>query len=235
MATARAALLGGDERQVHRIRHEVGGEQEALLLALGREIVRLAVEARLEIVLRVEDEIRVAKHVEHGGQEGDADIARALLARAIEVLMPAVHGNGEDGAGLPFEGHACAGIVPHGGRAAAVEDEDHLFIELALQGELAASVDLADVAIVRGARCVVVDIDALAAAASPGLHFDGAQVRHILCADDIEPLFTDELQIGRVLLRGEFLRQIIPDDCVLCHSTSPRVGSAHCAVATAFS
>ena len=56
-AAARAALLGRDERQVDRVGHEVRVEQQALLLALVGEVVGLAVEAVLEVVLRVEDEV----------------------------------------------------------------------------------------------------------------------------------------------------------------------------------
>ena len=47
---ARAALLRGDQRQVDRVGDEVGVEQQAALLALVGEVVRLAVEALLEVV-----------------------------------------------------------------------------------------------------------------------------------------------------------------------------------------
>ena len=50
VAAAGAALLRRDQRQVDRVGHEVGGEQEALGLVLGGEIIRLAVEAALEVV-----------------------------------------------------------------------------------------------------------------------------------------------------------------------------------------
>ena len=55
---ARAALLGREERQVDRVGDEVRVEKQALLLALVGEVLRLAVEALLEVVLRVEDEAR---------------------------------------------------------------------------------------------------------------------------------------------------------------------------------
>ena len=57
VAAAGAALLGGDQRQVHRVGHEVRHQLEALLLALGGEIVGLAVEAVLEVIGGVEDEL----------------------------------------------------------------------------------------------------------------------------------------------------------------------------------
>ena len=50
VAAAGTALLGGDQRQIHRVGDEVGLEQQALLLALAREIVGLAGEAVLEII-----------------------------------------------------------------------------------------------------------------------------------------------------------------------------------------
>src|SRR5258708_1339415 len=100
--------------------------------------------------------------------------------------MPGLEWDREYGAGLPFEGDALAAVLPDAGRAAAIENEDHLLIELALRSELAARGDLADVAVVGKPRGVVVDIDAFAAATRPGLELDRAQVGHILGADDVE-------------------------------------------------
>ena len=209
VAAAGAALLGADQRQVDRVGHEIGGEQEALLLRLRREVVRLAVEAVLEVVGRVEDEIDVVIEVHHRRRIGDADIARRLLPRAVEMLVPAVERDREHRARLPLEGDALAGVVPDAGRAAAVEDQDHLLVELALRLELLAGRDGADVAVVRDARGVVVDEDAAAAAARPGLEFHRAQVRHVLRADDVEPLRAHPAQIGRVLLGREFLGEFL--------------------------
>ena len=42
--------LARDQRQVDRVGDEVGLQQQALLLALGGEVVGLAVEAALEVV-----------------------------------------------------------------------------------------------------------------------------------------------------------------------------------------
>ena len=81
--------------------------------------------------------------------------------------------------------------------------------------------DLADVAVVGGARGLVVDEHALAALARPRLQFDGAQVRHVLRADDVEPLAAHEAQIGRILLGLEFVRQFLRDDRVLGHGCPP--------------
>ena len=77
VAAAGAALLGGDQRQVDRVRHEVGGEQEALGLVLGGEIVRLAVEAALEVVAGAEDEIQILVEVDHDRRVGHRHEARA--------------------------------------------------------------------------------------------------------------------------------------------------------------
>ena len=224
---AGAAFLGADERQVDRVGDEVRHQQEALLLRLGGEIVGLAGEAVGEIGRHVEDEIDVVIHVDDGGRVGHRDIADALLAGAVEMLMPGIERDGEDGAGLPFEGDALAGIVPHAGRAAAVEHQDHLLVQLPLRRELAARRDLADVAVVRGARGLVVDEHALAALARPGFQFDGAQIRHVLRADDVEPFLAHEAQIGRILFGLEFVRQVLRDDGVLGHGRSPR-GSSSC-------
>ena len=47
---------------------------------------------------------------------------------------------------------------------------------------------------------------ALAGLARPGFQFDGAQVRHVLCADDIEALAANEAQIRGFLLAREVVR-----------------------------
>src|SRR4029079_10586578 len=59
VTAAGAALLGGDQRQVDGVRYEVRRQQEAFGLVLGGEVIRLAVEAALEVVVGAEDEIQV--------------------------------------------------------------------------------------------------------------------------------------------------------------------------------
>ena len=218
VAAAGAALLGGDQRQVDRVGHEVGLEQEAVLLVLGGEVVGLAVEAVLEVVVAAEDEVDVLVEVEHRRRVGDADIARRVLARAVEVLVPAVERDREQRAGLPLEGDALACVVPDRGGAAAFEDQDHLFEQLPVRLELLAGRDLHDVAVVGDARGVVVDEHRIAAAPRPGLQVDGAQVAHIERRDDVEALGLDPAGVGRLLLGREFFRQIVGDECVLGHS-----------------
>ncbi len=217
VSAARAALLGGDERQVHRVRHEIGLQQQALLLALVGEVVGLAGEARLEVVRRVEDEVDVFVEVDHRGGVRHGDEARGLGARTVEVLMPGVQRNREQRAGLPFEGDLLARVVPHGGGAAAFENEDHFLEELTLGRELLARRDLADVAIVRRARGFVVDVDALAVAARPVLQLYRAQVLHVMGRDDVEAFVAHPAQIRRVLLGRELLGKIVRNNCVLRH------------------
>ncbi len=148
MAPSRAALLRGDERQVHGVGDEIGVEEQSLLLALAGEVVGLAVEAILEVIPGVEDEVDVAESVDDRWRVGHRHEARGLLARGIEVLVAGVERNGEDRPGAPFERDLHAGVVPHRGRAAAVEDVDHLLEELALRRELATGRDLAHVGVV---------------------------------------------------------------------------------------
>src|ERR1043165_4718849 len=114
------------------------------------------------------------------------------------MLVPGVERNGEHGARLPLERDPVAGIVPHRRRAAAVEGEDHLLVELALRRELAAGRDLADVAVVRGARRLVVDEHALAAAPRPRLELARAQIGPVMRADDVETLLPHPARIGAV-------------------------------------
>src|SRR5262249_20969814 len=115
---------------------------------------------------------------------------------------------------LPFEGHARAGVVPDRGRAAPVQDVDHFFEQLAVRIELAARRDFADIAIVAGARSIVVEKDRTAAAGRPGLELSGAQVGHVVAAPHLEQLLAHPAQIGGVLLGLELLRQVIGYDGV---------------------
>ena len=221
VAAAGAALLRRDQRQVDRVRHEIGRQQEALGLVLGGEIIRLAVEAALEVVLGAEDEIQVLVEIDDDRRVGHRDEARGIAARAVEVLVPAVQRDGEQRAGLPLEGHALAGVVPHRGRAAAAQDHDGFFEQLPLRAQRLARRDLADVAVVRGARGLVVHEHAAAAAPRPGLELDRVQVRHIGRADEVEPLALHPAGVGRLLFGREFLGELVRNDGVLGHGLSP--------------
>src|SRR5260221_4451557 len=134
------------------------------------------------------------------GRMGNREEALQLLPRAVEVLMPAVERDGEDRPRLPLELDALAGVVPHRGRAAPVEHVDHLLVELALRREALAGRDLAHVAIIRGARRVVVEVDPFAAASRPGLELHAVQVLHIEGADDVEALVAHPARVWRFLL-----------------------------------
>ena len=223
VAAAGAALLRRDQRQVDRIRHEVRRQQEALGLVLGGEIIRLAVEAALEVVLGAEDEIQVLVEIDDDRRVGHRDEARRIAARAVEVLVPAVERDGEQRAGLPLEGHALAGVVPHRGRAAAAQDHDGFFEQLPLGRERLARRDLADVAVVRGARGLVVQEHAAAAAPRPGLELDRVQARHVGRADEIEPLALHPAGVGRLFFAREFLGELVRNDGVLGHGSALRL------------
>src|ERR1700689_4266964 len=119
MAAAGAALRRGDQRNVDGIGYEIRRQQKALLLALGGEIIRLAGETVFEVVFGVEDEIEVFVEIDDRWRVGDGDVARGVLAGAVEMLVMAVERDGEQRPWAPLEGDARAGIVPHRGRAAA--------------------------------------------------------------------------------------------------------------------
>src|SRR5262245_31911341 len=88
-----------------------------------------------------------------------------------------------------------------------------------LRFELLAGRDLTYVTVIRGARGFVIYEYTHAGLACPGLQLDGAQVRYVLRADDVEPFRANETQIRRVLLGLELLRQVLWDDCVVSHRT----------------
>src|SRR2546423_480752 len=77
-------------------------------------------------------------------------------------------------------------------------------------GPQVAGRNLQDVAVVGGARRLVIDEHGLGAVAPPRprLQLDGAQVGHVLRADDVEALAAHESQVRRVFLGPEFLSQI---------------------------
>jgi hypothetical protein len=221
VAAAGAAFLGCDQRQIDRVGNEIGGEHEALGFVLGGEIIRLAVEAALEVVLGAEDEIQVLVEIDDDRRVGYRDETRWVAARAVEVLVPAVQRNGEQGTGLPLEGDALAGVVPHRGGTPAAEDHDGFFEQLPLRAERLSGWNLADVAVVRGARGLVVHEHAAAAAPRPGLQLDGVQVLHIGRADEVEPFAGHPAGVGRLLFGGEFFREIVGNDGVFGHVISP--------------
>src|SRR5256885_919356 len=132
---ARAALLGGNERQVHGVGDEVRLEQEALLFALVAEVVRLAGKTVLEIVFRVEYELDILIEVDDRGPVGHCHVARGLSARPVEMLVPGVQGDRKQGPRLPFEGDALAGVVPNRRRAEAGQYVDHFLEQLSLRRE----------------------------------------------------------------------------------------------------
>ena len=208
---------GGHERQVHGVGHEVRVEQEPALFAPVGEVVRLAVEAVIEVVPRVEHEVEVTEGVDDDRRIGHGDEACGVLAGAVEVLVPGVQRNRKERARLPFEGDLLPGVVPHGRGPASVEHVDHLLEQLTLRSELLARRDLADVAVVRRARRIMVQEHAAPAAPRPGLELDGVQVRHVKRADDLQPFRTHPPRVRGFLLGGELLRQIFGDDCVLGH------------------
>jgi hypothetical protein len=94
---------------------------------------------------------------------------------------------------------------------------DHLLEQVALRRELARRRDLADVAVVRGPRRLVVDEDAAAAAPRPWLELDGVEARHVMGADDVKPFAAHPTGVGGILLGGEFLRQFLGNDGGLGH------------------
>ena len=106
-----------------------------------------------------------------------------------------------------------AGVVPDRGRTAAVEHVDHFLEQLALRRELSRRRDFAHVAVVGGARRLVIDEHAAPAAPRPGLERDRVQVRHVVRADDVQALAAHPAGVRRVLLGGEFLRQLVRNDC----------------------
>ena len=177
-------------------------------MRLATEVVGLTGEPQGEIALGVEDEIEVLVKVDHRRRAGHGDIAYRRLTGRVEMLVVGVERDAEQRAGLPLERDAAPSVVPHRGRAAALEDEHHLLEQLAVRGELAAGRDLADVAVVGRAGSLVIDEYAAAAAPRPRLQLDGFQVRHEVGGDDVEAFVAHPALVSGLLLGRELGDQI---------------------------
>ena len=65
MATACTSLLGRNEREIDRIGDKVSVEQQSFLLALVREVFRLAVKTIFEVESGIKDKPGVTKRIDH--------------------------------------------------------------------------------------------------------------------------------------------------------------------------
>src|SRR5438034_7102754 len=91
------------------------------------------------------------------------------------MLVPGVEGDRKQRTRFPFEGDALAGVVPNRRRAEAGQYVDHFLEQLPLRRELRPCRYLAHIAVVRGSRGVVIEIDAGSSAPCPRLQRNGAQ------------------------------------------------------------
>ena len=215
MAATSSSLLGRDQRQVDGVGDEVGVQQQALLLAAVGEVVALAGEPVLEVVRGAVNEIGVAERIDDDRRVGDRDEARGVLARTVEVLVAGIERNREDRTSLPLETDLLAGVVPDAGRAAPVQHIDHLLVQLPLRLQLLARRNLADIAIVRRPRGIVVQVDTPPAATRPGFELHRVQVGYVHRIDDVQPLGRDPAGVGRRFFGFELLGDGVRDQGVL--------------------
>ena len=204
-----APFLRFHEWQVHRIRDKVGFQQKAAEVAFRRKVVGFTGETAFEVHGRVEYEFGFFEDVHDRRQVRDRDEPYRFPTRAVEMLVPGVHRNGEQRSRLPLERGTLPGVVPDHGGPAPGKNHDHLFVELALLGQLAAGFDLADIAVIGRSRGVVVDVDGAAVASRPWLQFDGIQVRDKDPVDDVESFVPDPARVWRVFFLRELLRHVV--------------------------
>src|SRR5262245_42634909 len=153
--TAGTPLLPAVEQHVRRVGDEVGfPDAPGVELALAAEIIVLARVAAAEHVIAVKDKIIVAKQAHHWRRVGYRDVARRLVAAAVEILVGRVERNREQTPSLPLETvlalavGAVAALLPDGGGAAPRDDIDGQLIEMMLRLGLPAGLDFDYVAIV---------------------------------------------------------------------------------------
>src|SRR2546421_13060299 len=97
--------------------------------------------------------------------------------------------------------------VPDRGRAAAGQPVDHLLVQLPLRREALAGRNLADIAVVRGTRRVVIQENRPASPPRPGLELYRVQVRNVERADDLQPLVAHPVRVRRLFLGDELVRE----------------------------
>ena len=148
VGAAGAALLPFDQLELAEIGDEIGlphvaarflrdevpfaGEIVVVPLALGKSRVV------------GEDEVFVAEHVHHHRQVVGGRKARPGAAGAIEVLVLGVQRQGEQAFRPPFETVGLPVMGFHGRAAMALEDVEHLLIEMLLGVRRAAGLDVDD-------------------------------------------------------------------------------------------
>src|SRR6266850_3483161 len=133
------------------------------------------------------------------------------------MLVPGVEGDRKQRTRFPFEGDALAGVVPNRRRAEAGQYVDHFLEQLPLRRELRPCRYLAHIAIVRGPRGVVIEIDAGSSAPCPRLQRNGAQVRNVVRADDVQAFASHPARVRRVFFGREPLCEFFRDDSVSSH------------------
>src|SRR5919109_2793531 len=102
--SAGAPFLPSVQQHVRRVRDEVGLPDPSLEeLALAAEVVLLARIPGAEHVIAIEYEFAVPKQAHHGRRVGHGDVARRLVAAAVEVLVPRVERNGKETSGVPLK------------------------------------------------------------------------------------------------------------------------------------
>src|SRR5918995_1924656 len=134
--SSRAALFPIFQFEVTGISNEISIPNTAWMsFALATEIFRIAVETIHKVAGRIEDKVFVMKKVEGDGHAVDREKPRRLVALPIEVLVPGIERQCEKATFLPFEGLLGAFIIPNRGCAPALENIEHVFIEMPLRIE----------------------------------------------------------------------------------------------------
>ena len=120
------------------------GRADLVPVVRGGEVVRPGPKPVRELVLAVEDEIKVLNGVDHPGRRGHAHDEGGLPA-PVDQAVPGVHGRGEDAPLAPLEGDLVAPLVPHLGQPPALKNEDSLVVHVPFRVQGAATGDLGHV------------------------------------------------------------------------------------------
>ena len=165
---AAAALDPIFQRKAARVGDKVGIPDPARIgFALAAKIFRIAVETVGEIPRRVEDKVLMVKQVKDDRRAVDREKSRRLVARTVEVLIGAIERQREQATVVPFELGLDALVVPNRRRAASLENEMQIFVEMAHRVRFFAGGNLADVRAGGAFRAFHVDKRAAAAGARP--------------------------------------------------------------------
>src|SRR5918996_1422084 len=150
IGAAFAALTIIGQSNIMRVRHKVGGHEEAAGdFALATEVAfGIRIEPVDKRVVIVENEIDVMEEIDYEAGISDRKITRRFAAAGVKVLVVSVEGNRKESSRPPLERMLFPVPLPDGCGTVAFGHINHLFIEMPLWLGLSCRRNFADIRII---------------------------------------------------------------------------------------